>query len=354
MALDLAKRLKRQGDEVVILAAGVNGALRGEVGDVPVVGIDAGLGVQSLARFVREVQRNIRTDNPDIILVHLLPLNLLMMALVRVGALRTPAVLVEHNHRSMAFEIARRPVRSRLTRLAMRVLYPRAKAIVGVSDRVAVDVARLAPAAGRIVAIPNGVDVDRIKAASESTTPESDWFESLSRPRLVAAGRLVEQKGFSDLVRSFAGTSAAATGNLVIVGEGPLRQELASLAEELGVGTAVHLIGFTGNPWAVMARSDLFVLSSVVEGFALVVAEAVACGVPVVSTDCLSGPADILDGNSRSRLVPVGDVPALAEAIDEMVAQGTSLPPARLAEQYTLEMMAEAYRELFVSLVESE
>lgn len=354
MALDLAKGLRHHGDDVVVCAAGIDGALRVEAGDVPIVGTVERLSLGSAFVFIRAVRRCVRMQRPDVIVSHLLPLNLLITALVRVGVLRVPVVLVEHSHRSTSFAVSSKRVRSHLQARLMRLCYPSAHAVVGVSHRVTEDVARLVPAARRTLAIPNGVDVERIWVASSATTEASQWVESLSRPRLVAVGRLVEHKRFSDLLRGFAGSAAAETGNLVILGEGPLRPMLESLALELGVEGSVHLVGFVENPWAVMARSDLFVLSSVVEGFGLVVAEAVVCGVRIVSTDCPSGPADILAENPRSLLVPVGDVRSLSGAIDEMLAVGDDLPPAPLSEQYTLQRMAESYRALFVSVLAEE
>jgi glycosyltransferase involved in cell wall biosynthesis len=113
----------------------------------------------------------------------------------------------------------------------------------------------------------------------------------------------------------------------VILGQGPLQGELAELARQLGVGADVALHGFAPNRLAFMRRSALFVLSSAWEGLPTVLIEALACGCPVVSTDCPSGPAEILDGGRYGGLVPVGDSAGLARAI----AAALDAPPPRQA-----------------------
>ncbi len=132
-------------------------------------------------------------------------------------------------------------------------------------------------------------------------------------------------KDFSVLIRAFAKVRAKRDCRLVILGEGELRPELEALVRELDVQDSVQLPGFVNNPYAWMSRAELFVLSSAWEGFGNVLVEAMACGATVVSTDCPSGPSEILEGGKWGPLVPVGDVDALAERMLEALSSPTDV-----------------------------
>jgi len=132
---------------------------------------------------------------------------------------------------------------------------------------------------------------------------------------ILGAGRLTPQKDFVTLIRAFARVRAQHPARLVILGDGKQRGEILGLAHRLGIAADLDLPGFVDNPFAWMSRSAVFVLSSVWEGFPGVLIEAMTCGCPVVSTDCPSGPVEIVDGGRYGRLVPVGDDEAMAAAI---------------------------------------
>ena len=143
---------------------------------------------------------------------------------------------------------------------------------------------------------------------------------------ILSAGRLSAQKDFPTLIRAFAALRATRDARLVILGGATAdgktevrQQDLVALAEGLGVASDLCLLGFMPNPYAYMARARIFALSSAWEGFGNVLVEALACGCPVVSTDCPHGPAEILDGGRYGRLVPVGDDAAMAEAMADVL-----------------------------------
>jgi glycosyltransferase involved in cell wall biosynthesis len=168
----------------------------------------------------------------------------------------------------------------------------------------------------KISVIYNGVVTPdfEAKVAMQAVHP---WFdgEASSPPVFVAIGRLVEQKDFPTLLRAFAKVAARRPARLMILGEGRLRSALMDLAAELGIVDRFYLAGFQPNPLPFMREAAAVVLSSRYEGFAIVLAEALACGAKVVSTDCPEGPAEILDGGAYGMLVPVGDDAALADAM---------------------------------------
>lgn len=177
------------------------------------------------------------------------------------------------------------------------------------------------------VAIYNIVDdsASRLRMREPVSEP---WLVDKSLPVVIAAGMLAEWKGFGDLIAAFAEVHTPA--RLIILGEGPLRPELEAQVAAFGIGDRVKLTGHTTNALAHFARSDVFVLSSRVEGLPNVLVEAMMCGCTPVSTDCPTGPREVLDGGRFGALIPVGDRPALARAIDHALANPT--PPALLAE----------------------
>lgn len=146
-------------------------------------------------------------------------------------------------------------------------------------------------------------------------TPELPSAIAPGEPFVLAVGRLHEQKDYGSLLRAFARVVKRRPSHLVILGEGGDREKLRSLADSLGIASYVHLLGYKANALAYMRQAAAFVLSSRAEGFGNVIVEALACGAPVISTDCPHGPREILADGRFGTLVPVGDIDALAQAI---------------------------------------
>lgn len=227
---------------------------------------------------------------------------------------RTPLVVRLGTHLSAAMAGKTAPERW-LRYTPMRLLYPRVDRIVAVSRGVAEDIARVARVApARISVIRNPVITTELdlQAAEPCAHP---WLAPGQPPVILGAGRLQRQKDFPSLIRAFARLPRHLGCRLLILGEGGGRRKLETLSADLGVSDRVALPGFQDNPYAYLARARLFVLSSSWEGSPNVLTEAMALGVPVVSTDCPSGPSELLDGGTFGPLVPVGDVAALAEAM---------------------------------------
>ncbi len=153
---------------------------------------------------------------------------------------------------------------------------------------------------------------------------------------ILGVGRLVKQKNFATLIQAFARVRQQRPARLVILGDSDKREplvkpQLQRMIQELGLTEDVDLPGFVSNPYSYMAQANVFALSSIYEGFGNVVAEALAAGTPVVSTNCPSGPAEILDHGKYGNLVPVKDAPALASAILMTLKQ--SPRPERLKQR---------------------
>jgi glycosyltransferase involved in cell wall biosynthesis len=203
--------------------------------------------------------------------------------------------------------------------------YRAADLLIGVSDG-ACDGLRelLGDDAPPIRRIYSPIDIQRI-AALAAERPTHPWFTDRTGPLLVSVGRLSRIKDQMTMVRALA--LLPSDCRLVIFGEGKQRGALEGLAQRLGVAARVALPGHSPNPFAHVARADLFVLSSRFEGFGNALLEALIVGTPVVSTDCPTGPREILGGGLYGRLVPIGDPGAMAQAITDTLQ---SPPPAAL------------------------
>ena len=229
-------------------------------------------------------------------------------------------------------------------RWSMRHLYPRATAVLTPSAGAADDLAAFAGLPRRRIAVvPSPVFGPALTARAGEPPAGVDWPDD-GIPTVLAIGELCARKDFATLLRAFAVVRAARPCRLVILGEGRQRAQLIALAGALGLGTDVQLPGFVDNPYPHLRRATLFVLSSRCEGMPVALIEALACGTPVVSTDCPHGPRELLQDGRVGALVPVGDAAALAAA---MCAALDAPPPAddlrAAAAPYAIDRAAGAY-----------
>jgi len=226
----------------------------------------------------------------------------------------TRLVLSERNTLSISIRGAREK-RAWLLPWLMRHTYPKAHGVVAVSGGVADDLAATIGLPRQNVKVVYNPVVTEALVRQSHERVNHPWFELGEPPVILAVGRLTGQKDFSTLIRAFARLRAQRAARLIILGEGELRGMLEAQVAELGLVADVVLSGFIDNPFAWIRRSALFVLSSAWEGLPGTLIQAMACAVPVVSTDCPSGPMEILENGKWGRLVPVGNVEALAAAM---------------------------------------
>ncbi|TMJ37927.1 MAG: glycosyltransferase [Alphaproteobacteria bacterium] len=228
-----------------------------------------------------------------------------------------PLVLRATNFPSGNFNLWRpvRPIVDLYLRALLRLVFPPASATVAVGDGVAEEVARLSGMPRQRIATVFEPVLDGTVAERSRAPLDHPWLAPGEPPVLLAVGRLRMQKDFPTLIRAFALARAKRPMRLVVLGEGRDRPRLQKMIEALGIADDVCLFGRTENPFAWMARVSMFVLSSAWEGLPAVLIEALACGCPVVSTNCPSGPWEILEGGKYGRLVPCRDPERLAEAI---------------------------------------
>ena len=230
-----------------------------------------------------------------------------------------------------------------MLRILVRRLYPTADAIVCVSEGVRQGMQQmfdLPP--DKLHCIYNPLDVDRIRRLMVEPVDHA-WIAKPDVPVIVAVGRLTEQKDYPTLLKAFALLTRERPARLVILGEGEEEARLTALANELNISECVAFLGFQKNPFAWFRACDLYVLSSRWEGLSCSLLEALACDARVVSTDCPSGPGEILEGGKWGRLVPVGDANALAQAMMQALdGQGPANPASR-AEAFRIEDVVDRY-----------
>ncbi len=323
---------------------------RGELLDVVPPGIavetlDAPRQIRALPRLVAYLRR----ARPDILVANTEHMNVMALLARRLAGVGTRVVACQHN--ALSAQAVRPGWQFRILPALSRRVLPRADAVVAVSRGVADDMAAVAGLdRDRITVVYNGAigpDFDA-RAAEPAVHP---WLGS-GEPLVVAVGRMVAQKDYPTLLEAFAGVVRRRPARLVILGEGPLRADLAALALRLGISERVDMPGFAANPLPLMRAADALVLASRFEGFGLVLAEALALGTPVVSADCPHGPAEILEGGRYGPLVPVGDPPALAEAILSVLDASPDRDALRArGRSFSIPACARGYLDLFGTLL---
>jgi len=293
----------------LILVKGEGAYLKDVPGDVNLTVLDC----PRVWRAIPALAAHFRRTRPQAVLSALTHMNVATLAAAALAGTGARVMVSERNQISAKAREARGAWQRVLYR-ATPLAYRAADGVVAVSGGVAGDLAQFARLAQeRIRVIYNPVFNDDIEmlAAQE---PEHPWFLRGHPPIVLAVGRLHRQKGFDTLIRAFVLARAQVDCRLVILGEGGERGLLQRQAERSGLSYDIDLPGFCANPFALMARAGAFVLSSRWEGFPNALIEAMACGAPVIATDCPSGPSEILRG-AIAPLVPVDDAATLADAL---------------------------------------
>jgi glycosyltransferase involved in cell wall biosynthesis len=268
------------------------------------------LGIFPLIRYLRREQ-------PVVVLSAANRVTLASVLAWRLAGRPMPLILRASNYPLANLDLW--PPLQRLVRLYLRWLanriYPQADAVIAVSDGIAEAIKRLTGLPReRIATIYNPVvDAALLEKASEPV--DHPWFTSGEPPVILSVGRFRIQKDFPTLIRAFALLRRARPARLIILGDGTRRRALEALVDRLGIGGDVALPGYAENPLPWMRQASVFVLCSAWEGLPGVLIEALAAGCPIVSTDCPSGPAEILDRGAYGPLVPIRDPQALSQAI---------------------------------------
>jgi glycosyltransferase involved in cell wall biosynthesis len=234
-----------------------------------------------------------------------------------------------------------------LERFVVSKAYPLADEVITVSKGVAKDLsAYTGIPLERIKVIYNPVVSDELLQAAEQPVHHR-FFAENECPVVLGVGRLTEQKDFSTLIKAFDILRKKIPSRLIILGDGEERSYLEELIHSSGLQDLVDLPGFDINPFAFMKKASMFVLSSKWEGLPGALIQALACDCPAVSTNCLSGPSEILKDGQYGYLIPVGDVNAIAGAMEAILMGDIRKPPKSWLEQFTIDAVIPQYKAVF-------
>lgn len=308
--LNLAGYFLKQNNAVDLVVVKNEGAFTKEI---PKQANVIHLGASRTLRTIPALIKYMHANPPHVMLASQTHNNTMAIIARRLARADFKLIVAEHTDLNMVSK--NRPLREKLRPLAARLFYPHADAILAVSSGVADALSQTSGLPRHLIHVINNpvVTPDILKRSEKSV--EHPWLEAKQTPVLVAVGRLNEAKDYPTLIKSLKILSSKRAIKCIILGEGEQRESLEKQISLLGLSNSVDMLGFVPNPYAFIAKADLLVLSSKREGFANVLVEAMACGAPVVSTDCPSGPAEILENGKYGPLVPVGDSQALAGAI---------------------------------------
>jgi glycosyltransferase involved in cell wall biosynthesis len=335
--VQLSNKFSELGFLVDLILLEKTGNLLSEVSSrvnfVELKAVNAYKGLPKLIAYLQEAK-------PDVLLSALELTSLVSLLARRLSRVKTRIVI----RVSVAISQHKRsPIKKAIERQLVSFMYPWADRIIAVSREAAKDLSGFSNMPlERIHMIYNPVISEEILYRADEVVAHP-FYRPGQPPVILGVGRLTEQKDFMTLIRAFDIVHRQIPVRLLILGEGGERTELKALIDLLGLGDKIDLPGYVINPFAYMKKSAVFVLSSRWEGLPNVLIQALACGCPAVSTNCPTGPMEILDGGKYGHLVPVGDVDALAEAIIQSLRGDQRNPPAEWLNQFRVDLVIQQY-----------
>ncbi len=305
------------------------------------------LNVDRIRRVIFPLAARLRKDPPQVLLAAMWPLTSAVVFAWILSRRKGKLFLSDHENLTASYIVQGREKPFFLQAL-IRFCYPLASGVISVSLGVKKDLCELGNLPDSLVRViynpaATGVSLDR-------ETPNEQvqlWGADFDR-RILTVGRLTPQKDHETLIRAFKLLPKELNAKLVILGEGPLRLKLEALVNQLKIEDCVSLPGFVLDPYPWFRSADVFVLASLWEGFGNVIVEALECGLPVISTDCPSGPSEILEDGHYGKLVPIKDPQALARAIEESLKEShDSEALMRHAKNFSVRKISDEYLAYF-------
>ena len=272
-------------------------------------------GLPSVSSLIK-LCRILKAEKPDVVITFSLTANVLLLLARALSGTDFGIVATEHVQLSAYL---RNDLLRPLKKILIRMLYPRLDLLVTVSAGIKSDlVDRFGIKEKKVVVIPNPLDIAEIEA--QARLPKATEMGAENKGAvIVSVGRLTKQKNYPCALRTIKRLQNH-IAQYLILGEGELRRELEDMVRSLGLQDKVKFLGYLENPFAIISSADIFLLTSFYEGFGLVIVEAMICRVPIVTTDCPSGPNEIVENGVDGFLVPVNDDEALANAIEKILS----------------------------------
>jgi glycosyltransferase involved in cell wall biosynthesis len=340
----LANHWNAQGIKVDFVLMQQRGELIGLLSD----GIEIiDLGAERIKGVILPFAQYLRKTRPNIVIAAMWPLTSAAVLSWRLAGKPGRLYLSDHTHLSIScVQELKMPLWC--LRAVIRLTYPAASGLIAVSEGVKQDMCRLGGFAdSQVRRIYNPVAIGVSPHRELKTVRQKVWGVGFDQ-HILSIGRLDVQKDYATLIRAFSLLPSALNAKLIILGEGELRCELELLIQQLGLRSRVVMPGFVADVYTWLRTSDLFVLSSRWEGFGNVIVEALECGVPVVSTNCQSGPAEILENGRIGRLVPIQNPAALATGIAESLRNPINRERLmRRARDFSVSEIADQYLDYF-------
>jgi glycosyltransferase involved in cell wall biosynthesis len=341
--LNLARGFADRGLKVDLVLVKAEGPYMSQLPDrVRVVKLESSRLIFSIAALAKYLER----ERPKTLIAALEDTNLVAIWAQKLARVPTQIVVTVHNHLTSDAQNATQ-LKRKLAPLLAKCFYPWADRIAAVSKGVAQNLQELGFPSAKITYIYNPIVTPELKQQSQQTVVDR-CFDSSPIPVILGVGRLEKQKDFPTLIRAFAEVKKKQLARLLILGEGSQKTELESLVAELDLQEDVTFGGFVANPYAYMKQASVVVLSSAWEGFGNILVEAMYVGTPVVSTNCESGPTEILQDGEYGTIVDVGDSKAMATAIIETLNSDRDADKLKArANEFSLEAALDCYQNIF-------
>lgn len=342
-ALTFIRQLMNVGIKTYLVVLDGNGPLRGEI-PKNLTFFDLKIKRTRWAFF--SILKYLVKQKPNLVISSQTHLNLLMIILKQLC--RYPDYLVVREHNSFTKEMLNdKKLFERMRIKIIKYFYPLSDRFEVVSEYVEKSIRDFCQYKKEIIVLQNGIDLSIIQKHKQAPTNFINRELNNNKKYIVGIGRLAIQKNFSLLIKAFSLLDDQIDAELIILGEGPERRNLEKLCYDLQVSDRVKMPGFLENPFSVLSRADVFVLSSNWEGYGNVIMEASAVGVPIISTDCPGPPIEILRTQKFSLVVPMNNPQAMAIAMRELLESEINKDEIlEFSKQFDIAKVAVAYEEL--------
>ena len=343
--VNLANEFSAKGNKVYLVACSLGSYTSDVREDVEIIDLQSSRVLYSLPKLIAFLS----IIKPSTLISTIYHTNMVAVTAGYISRSKTKIIVREDNmsqsHRSKSASF----ISYKFTFSLKKILYKMSHAVVVLQSAMEEELKMMIPGIeNKVKLINNFIDVDRISSLAKEPVNHPWLQDDYTVPVIMSAGRLSNQKNWPLLIKAFSKTLKERKLKLIILGEGTLRGEIEGLIKELKIEKDVSLPGFVTNPYSWMARSEIFILSSDFEGFPNVLLEALCCDCSIISSDCDSGPREILEEGKWGQLFKVGDVTDLSVKIQSALDKNIEYDTKSRARYFSSSRCVEQYEKLFV------